>query len=232
MGRWLNRDPIDEMGFLSNRTYFEIRGQIGKNELLFIGNESVNQVDYLGLKSCICGPDITQTLERTLGVVISSFNAMSGNKQNAVCRSKDSIFGVEFGWDIRGLRNGDYTKKCKENIAGSECQHSVWVDGGCHYSGSVNYVLYGTMGRLCGDSLNVLVAKIWLYKWYAGNYGASLDWTVYGYHGWRPGVSPAPDRSNCAKCSYSSTISYFHGHVGNPKDSSKDMVWGTPTIEW
>ena len=89
----------------------------------------------------------------------------------------------------------------------------------CHYSGSVNYVIFGLMMRLCHDdyrdssgpahirawqfeesSMTTIVAA---YKTLrrAPNKAASIRWAKAGYHGW-PGGSSTPDAElrNCAPC--------------------------------
>jgi len=226
---FLNRDPIKETGFL-NTTDDSVRwmGEEDLNDYGFVQNDPVNRYDMLGLSSSengdsskckVCGPDITGVLSRTIDDVESTFARLPRSQQRDVCNSIVSAGG----WDIMGLRTGSYTQQCGES---GDCAQSVWVDGGCHYRGSVNYVLYGTMFRLCGKSERWMRMTIWIYKRGAGNYGPSQDWAKAGFDGWPGASTPSPDRPQCAECEHSSQLQHFHGFAGS--GSPGIMHFGQP----
>ena len=89
------------------------------------------------------------------------------------------------------------------------------VGDGCHYAGSVNYVVYGVMLRLCHNHLKnqrstlsstyseeqmTLYITIWKSLRGAPNLTASLRWAKAGYNGWPSGPTPPPELPACAKC--------------------------------
>jgi hypothetical protein len=124
-----------------------------------------------------------------------------------------------FSWDITQLspagRTGfmkSFRPKC------GTCGDAVQVAGECHFVGSLNYVAYGTMMRLCHghykstdswkagwhteDFMIFLVAA---HKSFTGrvgaNVGPSADWAAAGYRGWPDkGRAPGGDRKDCDQC--------------------------------
>ena len=93
---------------------------------------------------------------------------------------------------------------------------SVQVGSGCHDAGSVNYVIYGVMLRLCHAHLEnstlskeapfftkeQMVRYITLWKILRGapNLAASLNWAKAGYNGWPSEPTPPAEHPKCAKC--------------------------------
>lgn len=97
------------------------------------------------------------------------------------------------------------------------------VGADCHYAGSPNYVIFGTMCRLCYDLFSAehragsmpgytgfmdftessMLDLIDLYKSSSANVRPSKAWAVAGRDGWSSGrTPPAGDRPGCApQCS-------------------------------
>ena len=78
------------------------------------------------------------------------------------------------------------------------------VDGSCSYGGSVNYVIFGHMCRLCDIWQSTMENMVWAYKGYiplvrdaSANYKPSLEWARVGYKDWPAVASPAGDRPGC-----------------------------------
>ena len=84
----------------------------------------------------------------------------------------------------------------------------------CHFDGSVNYVAYGAMMRLCHDhykatdsgwagwhSADMTTLFIAAHKSFTGrvgsNVGASAEWADAGWKGWPKVPAPPGDRKNC-----------------------------------
>jgi integrase/recombinase XerD len=182
-GRWPSRDPIEEQG--------------GINLYGFVGNNGVNHLDALGLKKCVCGPDITQALKATLANVESSFYKISAENIQSVC----GTYREAGSWDIAELkapwgRALNLPNKCghADDDNSKECKLTVTVDGKCFYAGAVNYTLFGTMSRLCEHSRFTTINYVKLWKtwsnlpipWPHPTYRSSVDWTKSGMAGWIP----------------------------------------------
>jgi hypothetical protein len=100
------------------------------------------------------------------------------------------------------------------------------VDGECSYAGSVNYVIFGVMWKLCGYREDTMLAYIWAYKGdrsrmqrfhnptpgvkdppstsidplkASGNYEPCKAWALAGYHDWPSVKSPQGDRIHRCK---------------------------------
>ncbi len=92
----------------------------------------------------------------------------------------------------------------------------IQIGNECHHAGSVNYVVFGAMMRLCRDHLKGTSFARWfgvaamdtlivLHKTDletgvpAGNLEGSLRWANAGFSGWprRDGDYPQGDRPNC-----------------------------------
>jgi hypothetical protein len=96
------------------------------------------------------------------------------------------------------------------------CKKTVTVGGGCYYSGSVNYILYGYIFNLCKKSSIWRSTRIWLYKRGTGNYIPSQEWAKFGQNYTspiNPSSLPPPDRPECTPCSETASDT-FNGSVG------------------
>lgn len=187
-GRWVSRDPIGENG--------------GESLYGFVGNSPTSAIDILGLttitggKKCVCGPDITAALKATLKDVSKAFGDLSKEDRKSVC---DSFIGAG-SWDMRPLKAGWGSALRLPNLCGhadpdntKSCKLTVTIDGECHYGGTVNYVLFGHIGRLCERSQARLEATVTLWKTWANRpkmyphidtYPGAIGWTIAGFHGW------------------------------------------------
>jgi len=136
------------------------------------------------------------------------FRSWTKDEQEAHCDALTSLKPVGIGepthveamydWDIVELK--DYTwvhlyqPECSKPNSDDDsgCNHTVQVDGGCHYMGSANYVIFGLMCKLCEFSYDKMFRYIYLYKggggWpvtkKAGNYAACVAWAAAGWGGW------------------------------------------------
>lgn len=125
-------------------------------------------------------------------------------------------------WDINELAHGGGgtiwpRRSGNECAIGGNCNYTVWVDGGCHYGGSVNYVSFGVMWSQCarylpwmtdpnlmaainywkgtGQGFQEQVINVWLKGKFADarvpekNFKASQSWAAAGFWGW-PDICP------------------------------------------
>lgn len=198
-----------------------------------------------GQKRCICpicGPDITDALSETLARVRSAFARWSSAARTVACVNLVTLPGAAISWDISELGPGGRETFSKKYEPGcSTCGYSVQVGTDCHYSGSVNYVVYGQMMRLCHDYF--AKDQSWTADWYssdemleliyihktsltdsqAANLGASQEWALAGYHSQAVMPTPPGDRKGCeAVCTkpYSGpglTVRWLPWTIG-PKD--------------
>ena len=166
-----------------------------------------------------CGPDVTSGLKDVLSRTRAAFGGWSSLERAVACTTLvQSPIGAA-GWEINQLGPGGRDKvaeRYQPDCATCGASLSVQVGSGCHYSGSVNYVVYGVMLRLCHDHLEskrsslastyseesmALYVTIWKKLRGAPNLRASLAWAKAGYNGWpKNGSIPRPELPNCAEC--------------------------------
>ncbi|HEY7602724.1 MAG TPA: hypothetical protein VH760_00585 [Gaiellaceae bacterium] len=166
-----------------------------------------------------CGPDITDALEDALGRVKSSFASWSTVKRYDACLGLTLLPGAAVSWDVRELGPGgrsQFSSRYRPDCG--TCGFSVQVGTQCHYSGSVNYVAYGVMMRLCHDylrredssiadwfSAEEMHELIYMHKNQTGteapNFRASTEWANAGYHSGSVRPTPPGDRTECKLCS-------------------------------
>lgn len=171
----------------------------------------------------VCGPNVTAQVANAVGIAQSLFAGWTGGQRENAC---DALIGLRVGycsWDIVELHNDlwishDYQPKhCATTGApkGQECGESVEINGECYYAGSPNYVIYGTMFKLCAKenpdlhfdfTRSNMKTLIDLYKGSgvsglatpSVNFKPALAWANAGYDGWPSGGSPpSGDRNNC-----------------------------------
>ena len=166
-----------------------------------------------------CGPDISSALEQALGRVRSAFSSWSGPKRYFACTNLVTLPGAAVSWDIRELGPGGRGAFSKQYPDCGSCGQSVQVGNGCHYAGSVNYVVYGVMMRLCHDYLSKenssiadwfsreeMLELVYMHKNKTGsqaaNFQASNEWALAGYQSGSIRPTPRGDRAGCeAPCS-------------------------------
>jgi hypothetical protein len=169
-------------------------------------------------KKVTCGPDITTALIETVGKTRSAFASWTPDQRKTACNWIASP-AAAVNWDIIGLHvMNDWIAgsrpECDSEGGSPSCSPTVEVKGQCFYAGSVNYVIWGVMFRLCADTIpggiwneDVMKDFIWGHKGIRptlsdefpdGNWGASQLWATAGYQGWPAGWTPPGDRQNCA----------------------------------
>jgi hypothetical protein len=162
----------------------------------------------------VCGPDISTQLEDAVARTRSAFAGWSSAERATACVALAETPIGAVGWEINQLGPGGREQAAKNfQPACATCggSLSVQVGSGCHYAGSVNYVIYGVMMRLCRDHMTFdrpffteqsMTEYITLWKSLrsAPNLAASLDWAKAGYNGWPRGLNPASELPDCDKC--------------------------------
>ena len=211
-GVWPSRDPIGESGFEVLRNGKVNVASAGVNLYLFVNNNPLSQIDRLGL-SCSCGPDITQTLTRTLVNVERQWELSDPATQKTTCEH----LNTPSGWDAGALISANFSSPCG---ASGSCSHTVTVNGVCYLGSEVNYVLYGKMCALCNMSQPYMDAAISYWKlWkklgpYDHQLRGALAWANAGYVGWPNSKMPYSDKTSCSPCSYALPDLMFKWHAG------------------
>lgn len=198
----------------------------------------------------ICGPDVTQQVQDAVASARSLFAGWTSDQRDEACEDLRGVTTGSYAWDIVELHNNDwilnYRPLCATQGATPPCGSTVQVGSECYYAGSPNYVIFGTMCKLCRDHFyaqgragaNVgytgwmdftedsMLDLIDLYKSSSANVGPSKAWAVAGRDGWPSGGSPPRgDRPGCApQCSQPYTGPAFRVnwypysfHTGNPR---------------
>jgi len=204
--------------------------------------------------SPVCGPDVTSQIIKALSELKSKFRAWSPKKQRIHCNALVIPPKAAFAWDIIQLHRNAwilwyrYSPPCPTCKVGTTlppnpvcavwganppCGSTVQVGNECYYAGSVNYVVFGVMCKLCLDYLrrypnkrffagtefseSEMLFLINLYKFWGlagANLAAAKAWASAGYHGWPSGGSPpSGDRSNCTPAC-PSAYQYSEGREG------------------
>jgi uncharacterized membrane protein YphA (DoxX/SURF4 family) len=180
-----------------------------------------------------CGPDVTNQVERAVAATKRAFAGWTASQRRQACHALVSFPSGLSAWDIWELGPGgrkfieDYARppyRCATPGTSPSCKHSVLVRSvssdpgslGCYFAGSVNYVIFGVMWRLCRDvpgfglGHDDMIHWIALYKALTSgfakvpkNTGPAAEWASAGFFGW-PEVGlvspPKPDRANCGYC--------------------------------
>ena len=170
-----------------------------------------------------CGPDVTQQVSDAITLTRTSFAGWSSDQKDEACEELRSVQHGGIAWDIVELHNNgwilNYRPMCATQGATPPCGSTVEVDDQCYYAGSANYVIFGTMCRLCYDHFRAqgraganvgytgymdftedsMTDLIDLYKSSSANVGPSKDWAIAGRDGWpNGGTPPRGDRPGCA----------------------------------
>jgi hypothetical protein len=169
-----------------------------------------------------CGPDVSSELSRAVARTRSAFAGWSRTEREGHCAALTSYRTGGYAWDVVELHNNAwillYRPACATIGATPPCGSTVQVGTDCHYAGSPNYVIFGTMCDLChahyvaaGDASGQrdftkanMLSLVDLYKGpgafgspASGNYAASRAWANAGYDGWPSVASPTGDRPGC-----------------------------------
>jgi outer membrane protein OmpA-like peptidoglycan-associated protein len=170
-----------------------------------------------------CGPDVTQQVHDAIKLTRSTFAGWSDDEKDESCEHLTSVRYGAIAWDIVDLHNNawilDYRPLCATEKGTPPCGSTVEVDDECYYAGSANYVIFGTMCRLCYDHFKAqgragsmpgytgwmdftekaMVDLIDLYKSSSANVGPSKAWAIAGRDEWpHAGKPPKGDRPKCA----------------------------------
>jgi len=189
--------------------------------------------DELEPRRLRCGPDVTNKVKEALDSARNRFTELPLETQMGLCDSLTRPGQGDFAWEIVELHRGQLLKNNRQMFSavippcatpGTACAESVEVNNECYYAGSVNYVVFGLMCKLCDEvgakiyglfpfSQLLMSLGIFAYKgpWWLpgigrnpryapnGNYPNSQNWAKAGYTGW-PGPNssvPPADRQEC-----------------------------------
>lgn len=151
----------------------------------------------------VCGPDVSAQVRAVVTLLKNAWNGWNANQRDEACWALENIKCGPDCWDIVQLHNRswidlDFTPACAGVHANPGCEASVTMDGQCHHAGSVNYVIFGQMCRLCDLWESTLATLIWLYKHKSSNYEGSRNWALAGFGDWPSSGTPPPDRVSCS----------------------------------
>jgi hypothetical protein len=118
-----------------------------------------------------CGVEVTDPIKGAIPDAKAAFDGWDGDEKIESCQALSSLASGDFAWDIIELHaqkehdvlNKKFRPQCATSGATPACGSSVTVDGGCHFAGSANYVIFGVMCRLCSD---FAVAAYKRHSWY------------------------------------------------------------------
>jgi len=244
-GRWLSRDPVNEPGFRLmiegnlHAVSFNPMPIIYVSDLesdtvkyllyAFVENNPINKYDIYGLQTADinsecerCGPDITLALKQVINQVRADFARWSLKERKRRCNTLRNPFSASAAWDIVELspsvrhKLDGYGKGCPT----TKCKETVEVEGQCVYSSRANYVLWGTMSKLCGWSFNYSMDLMETWKQFAYGHGVDRDTLLYanvGYQGWpNTGMRVPSTTQNLKQCKtdcdvYNKPFSYHWG---------------------
>jgi hypothetical protein len=156
-----------------------------------------------------CGPDVTQQVIDVLALLSARYISWSRDKRLKQCNALESRECAGSDWDVVELHNRGWLDTYAPCAAkAGPCKDTVHIDGTCSYGGSVNYVVFGAMCKLCDIPKWLMEDMIWAYKGdvpfkhkASPNYGPSMDWARAGYDVWPAAPTPAGDRPGCnASC--------------------------------
>jgi hypothetical protein len=229
--RFIERDPylLERESFVGHLAYAIVfpNGKVdplGKQEGEMCSSE------------LLCGPDATDALKALMKRIEAHWNGFSAEQRSDICDGLMDPLTAPGAWEINEL----FSRRTKgENGQGSPsnadmfledykpcatpppCDLSLWVGGKCWYTGSLNYLLFGKLGKLCNWNKAFMYKLITLWKgplsapidFYgnrvnlrsaSGNYYQSASWAGMGYDGWGtaelPIDAPGLDDSRSAAC--------------------------------
>jgi hypothetical protein len=106
-----------------------------------------------------CGVEVTDLIKGAIKDAKAAFAGWGEDDQIEACQALAKLTTGDIAWDIIELHfqvkedwlNKKFRPPCATSGANPACGSSVTVDGGCHFAGSANYVIFGVMCRLCSD---------------------------------------------------------------------------------
>jgi hypothetical protein len=106
-----------------------------------------------------CGVEVTDLIKGAIPDAKAAFAGWDEDERIESCQALSSLTSGDIAWDIVELHrqvdsdwlNKKFRPPCATSGATPACGSSVTVDGGCHFAGSANYVIFGVMCRLCSD---------------------------------------------------------------------------------
>jgi Domain of unknown function (DUF4157) len=173
----------------------------------------------------VCGPDVSSQVRAAVTLLKTAWGGWNANQRDEACWSLENVQCGPSAWDIVQLHNRswidlDYTPACAGVHANPGCEATVAMDGKCHFAGSVNYVVFGHMCRLCDIWESTMAFLIWLYKRKSANYEGSRNWSLAGYADWPSTGTPPPDRPSC-----SPTCPIRYGTTAHNSATAFDFHW-------
>ena len=157
----------------------------------------------------VCGPKIDDPLIKVLGDVTKEFSGWSAAQQKENCDDLTSLWHVANEWDIENLFY-EYLKPSAQGCGIPEagensnaCSQTVEVDGKCNLAGTVNYVLWGHICKLCMDKLGspshaTMIALLYAYNLVGiDNPGPPGAWAEAGWNGFTGTAPNNPNRDTC-----------------------------------
>ncbi len=209
---WLSRDPIEEIGghnlyAVAGNTLIEKIDSDGRFTLKFPSFPPVeipfpNQPPFprnprpriprpnVTAPNCgKCGPDVTGAITALFQEVNDTFeNWIPGRKAIACARLYAGPFAIN-AWDVSVLFNEGYP-----NSNQKRCENTFTFNGQCYWGGSLNYLLWGRMNALCGQTLGTAVGTATAYKIILQQSGLDItsqaaEMTACGYNGTCAGLS-------------------------------------------
>ena len=165
-GNWVNRDPIGEIGWGTvSRVHMSLNPSKAAermregNVYAFGRNSPISSIDLLGLavcentRCCSCGPEIKESLVNTLIAARQRFNNQSWWGQLQSC----NVLVWPLKWDI-------YFDNIPLFLDCGSCVQTYMVGGTCYDRWEINYLLFGVMNRLCGQTAATMNQYITAWK--------------------------------------------------------------------
>ena len=198
-GRWMQIDPFGINPSEQMNNVFDPQGGYidGLNLYEYAKSNPSMDTDSWGLAvgydnpGCgICGPDVTDALYDLVRKVRKDYFGWLPFQRKEKCRAMFSARSHGTAWDIAELHDPSLflnlpgSSKCPSGD--SSCSDTVTIGGQCFKSHSVNYILWGTMARLCGtETKGTIAARAWKTRKYKetknpwDHPGIDSEW-----HGW------------------------------------------------
>lgn len=207
-GRWLSRDPLEEIAFkrnvLSHEFTIEKRLQAkkaniyeGKDHLsyVFVGNDSLSSIDLLGLDcqpSPACGRAVDQALRWTHTDIVNRFDALGFWGQ---CKACEPIWfpvpGFAMAWDMQAMVWGGWGRNMQCGRVPT-CEFTVTVGGKCYNAWDVNYLSYGWAANMCQMSRDVMYQHVIAWKNFHMDQWRLPGALAFSTLGWYGVYSPLP----------------------------------------
>ena len=133
-----------------------------------------------------CGSECTEALSDVLKRIAEFYNSKDKEKQEKLCCTVFDYW--EGGPNINSSRAWDINQLFALSSTGfRESWRSVRVNGKCYDAGSVNYVMYGLMGKLCKKTYDTVLGRVTTWKQLAYHHPPDREtvaWLKAGYDGW------------------------------------------------